>query len=173
VIWRLFRRTARSDPWADWWDAADRAASAPSTAAIDRLRQALASARPGDDVEPQEEMVEGLRRLLALAAGNGLPVLESQHRVIGSDACHFMAPVTLATADAAPGKLFFTSRRMVLVSAGVASKPWHAVRHVARAGRRLAIGAGEEAIAVNCNSFGDALAAHHIATRLASGARQS
>lgn len=175
MIWRPFRRTARPDPWAPWWDEADRAAAAPSAEAIERLQRAIVQARAGRDadVEQQEEMVEGLRHLLPLAAGNGLPVIASQHRVIGPDACHFMAPVTLAGSAAAPGKLFLTSRRLVLVSAGVTSRPWHVVRHVARAGRRLSIGAGEEAIVVQCNSFGDALAAHHLATRLSSRGRRA
>jgi hypothetical protein len=84
-----------------------------------------------------------------------------------------MAPVTIAEAGGAPGKLFLTSRRMVLVSAGVSALPWHRVRELARSGRSLVAGAGGDAavIAAQCNSFADALVAHHLASRLAAQAR--
>jgi hypothetical protein len=169
VIWRLFRRTVAPDPWAHWWQQADQAARNPSAETIERLQQALAAAPAGEDVESQEEMVDGLRNLLALSAGDDLPVLESQHRVIGDDICHFIAPVTLPGPDLAPGKVFLTSRRFVLVAGRVRSRPWPAVGRLSRSGRRLTIGSGDSAVEIQCNSFGDALAAHHVASRLSAG----
>ena len=169
MIWRLFRRTPASDPWAPWWEAAEEAASSPSPDAIARLERALADAAPGEDVESQQEMIDALRRLLELAGAERLPVIDSQHRVVGTDVCHFMAPVTLGEADSTPGKLFLTSRRLVIVTGGVTARPWHAVRQVSRLGRRLAVGAGESALVIQCNSYGEAIAAHHVAVRLSRG----
>ena len=166
VIRRLFRRTSAPDPWAPWSVAADEAAAHPSADVIDRLERALAGTQPSDDVESQQEMIEGLRRLLELASRASLPVVDSQHRVVGSDLCHFLSPVAFGDADAAPGKLFLTSRRLVIVTGTVTSRPWHAVGHLSRAGRRLAVGTGETALVIQCNSYGDALVAHHVALRL-------
>jgi len=166
-MWRLFRRTTERDVW---WQDADEAATRPTAAVIDRLEAELSPAPAGVDIEAQEEMVDGLRQLLAVVSSPALPVLASQHRVIGTDTCHFIAPVTMAEPAGAAGKLFLTSRRLVLVSSGVSAKPWHAVRRLSRQGRLLTIGAGESAVQVQCNSFGDALVAHHLAAQLSKSA---
>ena len=156
-----------------WWQDANRVAASPSTEAVERLQQALDDAPPDDDLEQQEEMLDGLRTLIELSSGEVLPVLESQHRVVGSDVCHFIAPVMLAGPDLAPGKLFLTSHRVVLVAGGVRSRAWPTVGRLSRSGRRLVLGSGEGAIEVQCNSFGDALAAQYVASRLSAGGRRS
>jgi hypothetical protein len=86
--------------------------------------------------------------------------------------CHLITPVTFGGSEAAPGKLFLTSRRLIVVTAGVTTRPWHATRRIERLGRSLLAGAAESLLEIRCNSYGDALAAHHIASRLAAGARQ-
>ena len=173
MIWRLFRRTTRPDALARWWRDADRAADAPSAAAVDRLAAAIGDSTEVDVIEQQEEMIEGLRHLKHVFALENLPVLESQHRVIGADTCHFMAPVTLAGQDTAPGKLLLTSRRIIVVSGGVRSRPWHAIRRLSRSGRTVIAASDDTILEVQCNSYGDALVAHHIASRLALGGRRS
>ncbi len=170
MIWRLFHRKAEPDRWTAWWQEADRVALSASEDAIARLAEPLGDLAPEDDVEPQEEMVEGLRALVALSARTELPVVPSQHRVVGSDACHIIAPVTLT--DGSPAKLFLTSRRLVLVSGGVTTRHWPAAGRPSRDGRRLTFGSGEGALVVQCNTFGEALSAQHVASRLSSGGRR-
>jgi hypothetical protein len=172
-MWSLFRRTSEPDAWAGWWEAADRTASNPDRAALDQLERALAGAKPDADIESQEEMMDGLRQLAELVSAATLPVITSQHRVIGADTCHFVAPVTMADPARSQGKLFLTSRRVVLVSGGVTSQPWHAVRQVTRSGRHLAIRSDARTVEVQCNSYGEALIAHHCASRLSQAGRRS
>jgi len=155
-----------------WWEDADQIADRPTADAIDRLESELSRAPVDADIEAQEEMLEGLRELVALASRPALPVLTSQHRVIGTDACHFIAPVTMTEPAGAAGKLFLTSRRLVLVAGGVSARPWHAVRQLSRRGRHLTIGSGDSAVQIQCNTYGDALVAHHMAAQLSkSGGR--
>ncbi|HUF47414.1 MAG TPA: hypothetical protein VMM93_06315 [Vicinamibacterales bacterium] len=172
MSWNPFRRTASSDPHAGWWDDANRAGTAPSVEAIDRLHAALAPVAEADIREQQEEMIGGLRHLFALATRADLPVVESQHRVVGTDVCHLITPVTFGGSEAAPGKLFLTSRRLIIVTGGVTTRPWHATRRLERIGRSVFVGAGEALLEVRCNSYGDALVAHHIGSRLVAAARQ-
>ena len=40
-------------------------------------------------------MGDELAKLEAVVASTGLPVIDTGHRVVGSDACHFMAPVSM------------------------------------------------------------------------------
>jgi len=172
--WRLFRRSTEPPADARWWRDAERAAAAPSPDAIDDLRRVVERGVPPDEREQQVEMLDGLEQLLVLSAQAELPVVFSQHRVIGSDTCHFLAPVTLAGPDGVPGKLLLTSRRLVIVASGVTTRPWHGVRRLERTGRSLlVVGAGEGLLEARCTSFGDALAAHHLASRLHAAARRT
>jgi hypothetical protein len=169
VILRLFRRTPRTSPSAGWWHEADRLAEAPVADRIDALAAALTgdTSLPLDEREQRDEMIEGLRHLLAVASDSGLPTVETQHRVIGTDPCHFMTPVSLAGASGSPGKLFLTSRRLIIASASVTALPWHRVRHLTRAGRDLVAGvSAEQLVHLQCNSYGDALIVRHLASRL-------
>jgi hypothetical protein len=169
VIWRLFRRTSpQPDEAAPWWRAADVAAGAPSADALDQLRSTMtAPDRSPDEAERQAEMIEGLEELVRLAGEPGLPVLVTQHRAVGADACHAVMPVTVGGSVGVPGKLFLTSRRLVVTGAGLSAWPWHRIRHVERQGRTLLVSpAGDEPSRILCNSYGDALAAAHLAARL-------
>lgn len=170
MMWRWFRRSAEAPAGAPWWQDAERAAETPSAEAIADLRRAVEPTAPLDEREQQEEMLDGLEQLLALSALEALPVLTTQHRVIGTDTCHFLAPVTLGDV---PGKLFLTSRRLVIVAGGVTSRPWQGVRRLVRTGRSLVVGAGDQLLEARCNSFGDALAAQHVASRLQAAARRN
>ncbi len=173
MMWRLFRRSAKAPAREDWWQDAERAAAEPSAEAIADLRRGLDPGAPLDEPEQQAEMLDGLEQLLELSAQATLPVVTSQHRVIGADTCHFLAPVTLAGPDGVPGKLFLTSRRLVIVAGGVTARPWHGVRRLARAGRSLVVGAGDQLLEARCNAFGDALTAHHVASRLQAETRRT
>jgi len=112
-------------------------------------------------------MIAGLEALTAIAAAAAPPVVTTQHRVIGADVCHYVAPITIAGEAPVPGKLFVTSARLVIVAGAPRAFPWHRLRALARAGRDLVIAtAGAEGLRVQCNNFTDALVVQHLARRL-------
>lgn len=144
-------------------------AAAPDAKAIAALADRI-SGLPSvaDDAERETEMIEGLRLVLALGADPSLPQVTTQHRVIGADICHFVVPVTLPAQAGSSGKLFLTSARVVLASGKTTAWPWHRIRRVAREGRSLTVIAAGTAdpLEMICNTYGDALVAEHIASRL-------
>jgi len=112
-------------------------------------------------------MLEGLRELLTVASSAALPAIHTRHRVIGTDACHFMAPATRSEGGEEAGKLFLTAQRVIFAAGHVTAAPWHRVRAVVRDGRALALtvaGAGDWVF--RCNTYGDAMVACHLADRL-------
>ena len=168
MIWRWFSKTRAADAQASaWWAAADAMAERPDAHALAAL-EAQATADSVDETEQREEMLDGLRQLLELAAAGQTPVLETQHRVIGADVCHFVAPVTLVQDIGMPGKLFLTSNRLVFAGGRVQAWPWHRLRDMTRRGRDLFITltGGPIVVRLQCNTYGDAMTARHIATRL-------
>ena len=171
MIWRAFRRVSSPpDQDAAWWADANAAATAITADGLERLRARLtASTRSQDDLECQEEMLDGLQLLLDTASGP-LPVVDTQHRVIGADVCHLAVPATLAGDVDTPGKLFVTSARLIFAGGRVQAWPWHRIRQLVRVERRLAAsvsGAGDS-LHLACNSYGDAIVAAYIAGRLRS-----
>ena len=165
MIWRVFRKSRTSATEAAWWQQADAVAEAPTAEAVAGLERGVASpAVAPDEAERQDEMLGGLRDLVAVGSAGDLPLIATQHRVIGADRCHFIAPVSLGADAGAAGKLFLTSTRLVFVSGRPAAWPWHRVRRVARAGRDLCIVvAGEpEPVILRCNTYGEALVAHYM-----------
>jgi hypothetical protein len=170
VIGRFFRRSRPDSAVTSWWRAADAAAVRPTTASLDELRQAADASVSPDEVEDRAEMIEGLQQLVALAGTAELPRIETQHRVIGTDTCHFLAPVSLPGAAGAPGKLFVTDRRLVVAGGTATTLAWHRIRRVMRQGREILVSGGDTALRVQCNSYGDALVVQHLTERLAPGA---
>jgi hypothetical protein len=177
-IWRLGARLLRRDapptrrrrPAAvlghAWWSAADAAAVDVSAEAIERLRRAADAVTDPDEAERAEEMLDGLDRVLALAAAP-LAALETQHRVIGSDTCHFSVPVSLRGEAESFGRLFVTSTRLVFAGPRVRAWAWHRVSRVVRQERTVTlVVAGGDAPALVCNSYGDAMVVAHLAGRL-------
>lgn len=152
-----------------WWRDAEAAAAAPATDTIDRLQREMGAAGSPDELERREEFVEGLARLIELSSNGELPRVETQHRVIGHDTCHFVAPASVAGQSEAAGKLFLTSQRIVFASQGVRAWPWHRVREVGRLGRDLVLTVAgiEDPVQIQCNSYGDAMVAAHLARGLA------
>ena len=167
-----FRRADRS-PAAAWrarWEAAAQTADAAAAA---ELRAALSSnPPPGGDLEIEEEMLEGLERLVELTAeltAGGLPRIETSHRVVGHDACHFSAPASLPDDPSqASGRVLLTSTRAVFVGgAKLSAVPWHTVREVARVHRDLLlVRSADDGLRFRFNTFGDALTAAALAKHL-------
>lgn len=172
MIWRAFRKPSRSPNTDAWWRTADAVAVSPVAAAIDRLaHDALPhdSSDPShaDEAERQVEMLEGLRALRQLADQPSLPIVVTQHRVIGTDTCHYVAPVTLPGEAGAGGKLFVTSARLIFAGGSVTAWPWHRVRDVVRRERDVIVTAtGGVALHVQTNTFADALCVCMLCARL-------
>jgi hypothetical protein len=132
-----------------------------------------------DDLELEEEMLDGLRQLRALArdlAAGTLPLIETAHRVVGADHCHFSAPVSIPDDPAQPtGRLLLTSTRAAFAGGTRApALPWHAVRDVVQSGRDLLLVTSrdpEDAQRFRCNSYAEAMSGAAIARHLAGRAR--
>ena len=159
-----------------WREAWTRAVASLDEGALASLEADLKRTPPfADDLEIEEEMLDALRRLLELEralAAAGLPVVATSHRVVGADACHFSAPVSMPDDPAQPtGRLLLTSSRAVFAGgARTPALPWHATREVIQSGRDLLFlyrGAEDEAgHRFRCNSFTDALCGAAIARHL-------
>jgi len=164
---------SQPSPAAAWRARCERAAQTRDGAAAAALRLALErDASLGDDLEMEYEMADGLDRLLALAVeldAGRVPHLETSHRVVGEDACHFSAPASLPDDHSqASGRVLLTSTRAVFVGgARLASMPWHVVREAARVHRDLLlIRSADDALRLRFNTYGDAMEAAALASHL-------
>lgn len=111
-------------------------------------------------------MLEGLEALLLLADAP-LPVLETQHRVIGTDTCHYMAPASLIDQVDSGGKVFVTSARIIFAAGTVATWPWHQIARIERADRDLLIELkGRPGVRLRLNTYEGALMIAALAGRL-------
>src|SRR5436190_2468066 len=81
--------------WHERWNGA---VASLDAGAVASLEAALRQQPPiADDLEIEEEMLDGLKQLLDLERGlaaAALPIVETTHRVVGADVCHFSAPVS-------------------------------------------------------------------------------
>ena len=164
---------------ADWqreWAAVAAKADPEALTALNSRLDAIGL--PDEEIEIEREMLDGLRELIELRAAiesNGLPVLETGHRVIGTDRLHFIAPVSMPDDSSQPsGRLLLTGTRAIFVGgARTTTVPWHAVGE-ARHDRRdvvLIRKDRENLYRFRCNSFADALCGAYMSQRLA-GTRQ-
>ncbi|HEX9368448.1 MAG TPA: hypothetical protein VF921_17585 [Vicinamibacterales bacterium] len=173
--------TTRSDGAGDrearaWREAWRRAVASLDAAAAGPLEAALHRTPPfAEDLEIEEEMLDALRLLLALdreLTASRLPVVDTTHRVVGADRCHFSAPVSMPDDPAQPtGRLLLTSTRAVFAGgARTPALPWHATRQVIQSGRDLLLvfknSQGDDGHRFRCNSFADALCGAAIARHL-------
>ncbi len=172
-------RTPKGDPRLEAFHQEVAAAcEAADAASIDRLRarrEALGFSE--DEAAIELEMLDGLQNLtdfVAQVARDGLPVLETQHRVLGADRCHFWTPAFLPDQVEASGKLFFTEHRFVFVGGGVTSVPWSGVTQVRRDGRDLVMNvpARDTVFRFRCNAFSESLRGRFLADRLIAAARE-
>jgi hypothetical protein len=139
---------------------------------LQRLRPLRPRQNPPDqDPEIQQEIDDGLALVQRTEAAGSLPVLETQHRAIGSDVCHIALPVSRPDHAEAFGKLFVTSRRVIFSGPSpVALGVGHVIR-AERIDRDVLIVSGSAGLLrFRCNSFGDAMLAVWILDRLRKGA---
>ena len=168
-----FKRARRDTPITTWRQTWERAVAARDAAAAADLRTMLTADPPlADDVEVEQEMLDALDRLIALAAeldAGLVPRVETTHRVVGADTCHFTAPASMPDdAAQASGRVLLTSSRAVFFGgAKLAAMPWHAVRDVAAADRDLLlIRSTDDARRFRFNTYTDALEAAALARHL-------
>lgn len=157
--------------WRRTWSAA---AGNPATADLPALAGQLAAlGLPDEEIEIEREMLHALEELLRLRAAvssTGLPVVETTHRVIGGDRCHFSAPVSLPDDEAQPsGRLLLTPSRAVFVGAGrTMHVAWHAVGDVRQADRDLLLVRRDHQhlYRFRCNTYSDAVCGSFLSRHL-------
>jgi hypothetical protein len=175
-IWSWFgRRSPGDDPrlreWKHDWAAA---LAALDSASAHPLRERLnALALPEEDIEIEREMLDALEDAAALAseiARSGLPTVETGHRVVGRDACHFTAAASMPDETGQPGgRLLLTSRRAIFVGGPDAvSTAWHMIGEARDADRDLLLirTTRDRVYRFRCSSFSDAARAALIAREL-------
>ena len=154
--------------WRRTW--ADAIAADGQTDTTDLRRQLDTAAAAGHDVEVEAEMLDALEQLHrsrgTVAAGT-LPVVETQHRVVGSEPCHFSAPASLPLdASQSSGRLLMTPTKAIFVGAGrTAGFAWHTVHEVARLERDVVLLRADQSVSAHFrfNTYGDAVVAAHLA----------
>ena len=155
--------------WRRQWAAAVESAGPEAT-----LREQLeALSAPDVDVEVEMEMLDGLEQLRGAqraAAGGTLPVVETHHRVIAGDTCHFTAPASLPSDEQqATGRLLLTSGRAVFVGGGrTSAAPWHAIQEIVRVERDVLLLRADRSPAAHYrfNTYGEAVRCAFLAGRL-------
>jgi hypothetical protein len=126
-----------------------------------------------DDGALELEMLDGLQQLHVLVHAverDGLPLVQTQHRVIAGEPCRFSAPATrlgeAGGADGTSGRLFLTDRRTVFLGPSVTSAPWPSIANVGRAGRDLLLSGASRRFQFRLNTFADAMRAAWLSERL-------
>ena len=176
-LWDWFGRGApREDPrireWKRDWAAAVMVLDPASAQELkDRLNGfGLAE----DDIEIEREMLDALEDAAALSSEigrSGLPVIETGHRVVGHERCHFSAVASMPDeAGQPPGRLLLTSGRAIFAGgSGAVSPAWHTIGEARHVDRDLLLvrTTKDRVYRFRCNSFGDAVRAWLIARHLA------
>jgi hypothetical protein len=163
----------------DWRSACLRAAGQADDDRLDALRFELESWRAGEeDIEVEREMLEGGRDLVELTKlvrQSGLPVVETGHRVVGTDVCHFTAPSSMPDEAGQPGgRLLLTSNRAIFVGGARSTAiPWHAIGRALHAERDVVLirTDREQLYRFRCNSFSDAFRGAFIGRELLAARR--
>jgi hypothetical protein len=170
-----WRRTPSEDPrlseWVRRWTAA---AATLDPASAQQLRRELESFGLSDeDVEIEREMLDALEDGAALAselARSGLPALDTGHRVVGHDRCHFTAAVSMPDEASQPsGRLLLTNARAIFAGgAHAVSTPWHMIGEARHVDRDLVLvrTTRDRVSRFRCNSFSDVIRATLIAREL-------
>ena len=170
------KRATPLDGWRTDWAAAVAAEDGDRIAV---LRSSLAAlGLDEDDLEIEMEMIEGLSELSAVASrlrAGELPVVDTGHRVVGTDTCHFIAPASLPDDPSqSGGRVILTGPRAIFAGGGRATSiAWHSVADVLQTERDLllVLHDRETAHRFRFNSFADALCGAALSRHLARRAR--
>jgi len=176
-LWQWFkgRNAAHVDSrlrrWREHWS---RAAASPGQEEIARLTHDLdALAFPEEEIEIEREMLAALIERETLASSvreTGLPCLETGHRVVRGEPCHYSEPASMPEEAGQPsGRLLLTANRALFVGSGkTIASAWHMVSVALHAERDLVLvkNGGNQSFRFRCNTYGDALRATFIADQL-------
>ena len=129
---------------------------------------------PEEEIEIEREMLDGMSQLANLRLSvdaSGIPIVETGHRVVGHDTCHFSTPVSMPDDAAQPaGRLFLTNAR-VIFAGGVRATTvaWHAIGDVVHGDRDVVLVRRDRdtIYRFRCNTFADAMCGAFLARRLA------
>jgi len=167
---RKEKRDSALDRWRNDWAAATEQTDGLDESLRTRLDE-LAANEP--DVEIEREMLEALDQLRAVqrTVSTGLlPTVETQHRVIAAETCHFTAPASMPSDHAqSSGRVLLTKSRAVFVSAGQTSvTPWHQIQQVARIERDVMLVRvdGSPGAHFRFNCYADAVVCAFLASHL-------
>lgn len=156
--------------WREAWAAAIDG-PADSDGELRRRLDTLASTEP--DIELEREMVDALGALRAIQgaiANGGPPVIETHHRVIGTETCHFTAPASIPNDQGqAAGRVLLTRTRAVFVGGGrTAATAWHQVHDVARLQRDVLFARPDRTPVAHFqfNTYADAVVCAFLANHL-------
>lgn len=180
TLFGWFRGNGKQNDALAGWRAAWAEAVSGSDAGDAELRRRFQAVTQGEpDVELELEMLEGLDQLRAAqqAVGEGrLPSVETHHRVIGGDTCHFSAPASLPSDHGqASGRVLLTPSRAVFVGGGrTSATAWHLVHDLARVERDLLLARvdGSPAAHFRFNTYGDAVVCAFLARHLKGAKRR-
>jgi len=179
---RWFKKSDKSarhalDEWRSTWTAAIDGTDAKD-AELRQQIESLTSAEP--DIEVELEMLDALdqlRRVQAIVADGSLPAVETHHRVIGAEHCHFSAPASVPSDQGhAAGRVLLTGVRAVFVGGGrTSATAWHAVHEVVRLERDVLFVRGDRSAAAHFrfNTYADAAVCAFLARRLKRAPRES
>ena len=163
--------------WRKEWAAA---VAAEDGARVADLRRSLDElGLTPDDLEIELEMIDGLAELSALSPRlrqGDLPVIETGHRVVGTDICHFSAPASIPDDSAQPsGRMILTGNRAIFAGGGRSTSiAWHKIAEILQADRDvlLVLHDRETAHRFRFNSFAEALCGAALSRHLMRRARQ-
>jgi hypothetical protein len=172
--WLKRRQSEAERRRGEWRGAWSTALESEDGQRLDELRERLPALEGhGSDIEIELEMLDALERLVRLRGDLGagaLPVVETHHRVIGGERCHFAAPASLPADPAQPsGRVLFTPSRALFVGSGKSTAvAWHAVPHIVRQERDLVLARADATGGAHFrfNTYADAVVAGFLARRL-------
>jgi len=171
--WLKGKERGRGDSLAQWRAAWAEAVTGSEEGDAELRRQFEAATVGHPDVELETEMLDALDQLRETqrrVSTGKLPAVETHHRVIGTDVCHFSAPATLPTDQGqASGRVLLTGTKAVFVGGGrTSATAWHIVHQLARIERDVLLARpdGSPAAHFRFNTYADAVVAAFLATHL-------
>jgi hypothetical protein len=173
--WLKGKRNGGDPRLAEWRRAWSTSAAEPDPQRVSALQAQLdALGLPEEDIEIEREMLDGITQLAELRTAvdsSGIPIVETGHRVVGHDTCHFSTPVSMPDDTAQPsGRLFLTNSRVIFAGGARATTvAWHAIGEVLHGDRDVVLVRRDRdtIYRFRCNSFADAMCSAFLARRLA------
>jgi hypothetical protein len=164
--------------WREDWS---KTAGAAESGDIARMGAELdAFGLPEEEIEIEREMLQALRErdaLLSSVRESGLPRVETGHRVVRAEPCHYSAPVSMPDEPGQPsGRLLLTSGRAIFAGGGSGlATAWHMISAALHMERDVVLvrNGREQVYRFRCNTYGDALRGAFIAGHLLAARRRS